>query len=101
VEAVTVEAATSSAEQTGERESRSVQTVVETHSEHLVLALGVMIYRKKIPSDAVSIIKLFRDTVSGRVSARRIRFTDDGRFKDPWPDGFFAERQTLEDGTLP
>lgn len=83
------------------REQRAVQFLIETHSEHLVLALGLLIYQKKIEPEAISVVKLFRDQESHRVVARRIEFSRDGRFKEKFPEGFFPERLTIQEGALP
>lgn len=79
---------------------RPVQFLVETHSEHLVRALSVLVERKELPREAVSIIKLVRDE-DGEVVATRMRMDGDGRFLDLWPGGFFPEREALLDGEIP
>ncbi|MFA7481769.1 MAG: AAA family ATPase [Vulcanimicrobiota bacterium] len=80
--------------------SRPVQFLIETHSEHLVRALSVLIERKELPKEAVSIIKIVRNE-DGEVIATRMRMDDDGRFLDSWPGGFFPEREKLLDGKIP
>lgn len=79
---------------------QATQLLVETHSEHLVRALSVLIEKKELPREAVSIIKLTRND-DDEVVATQMRMDDDGQFLDPWPGGFFPERDSLLDGEIP
>lgn len=83
------------------RGGRPVQFLIETHSEHLVRALTVLVEKGILPPGAVSIIKLWRDQDSQTLRADRIRLASDGRFQDQWPEGFFPERERLENGRMP
>ena len=69
---------------------RTVQTVVETHSEHLVLRVQRLVAEGQISPDEVKIYYV-HPTPQGR-EVRLIRLGDDGEFLDEWPDGFFPER---------
>lgn len=80
--------------------ARPVQFIVETHSEHLVRALSVLVAKKALNCEAISIIKLDRDE-NGQLLASQMRMDDGGLFLDPWPGGFFAEREALVDGRIP
>lgn len=78
-------------------------SVVETHSEHLILRLsrriretykGLLIKNelKLNPSDVS--IHYFKPNGDGTTSIHKIRFDSTGEFLDLWPDGFFAERDS-------
>lgn len=69
---------------------RDVQTLVETHSEHLVLRVQRLTAEGRFrPQD----IKIFyvHATSNGK-EVREIRIGEDGEFLDEWPHGFFPER---------
>lgn len=85
----------------GARGGRPVQFLIETHSEHLVRAFSVLVEKGIIPAGAVSLLKLWRDKETNTVCVDRIRLAADGRFQDRWPEGFFPERERLEDGEMP
>lgn len=63
--------------------------VVETHSQHLINRLGLLIEEGKISSDDVSIV-IFEPNPSrkGTSSARVSKFNNEGVLQD-WPFGFF------------
>jgi predicted ATPase len=74
--------------------------LIETHSEHLMLRLLRRIRETTDdelgpddPSatvDQVSVITVQKR--DGAVQLTPVRISDDGDFRDPWPDGFFDER---------
>jgi len=78
-----------------------VQFLIETHSEHLVRGLGLLIERGELKPEDVSLIYLSREAETGEIGASRIKFRDDGRFQKRWPEGFFPEARMLEDGEFP
>lgn len=78
-----------------------VQILAETHSEHLVMAFGSLIYKGQLSAHDVGILVFEVEGSTGAVSVRRIRFDTDGRFADPWPRGFFNERAELLEGKIP
>ena len=75
--------------------------VIETHSEHLILRIlrrmreqsdGYLIPKElKIHHSDVQVL-YFRGTEDG-TRIHRIRVDEDGDFLDPWPNGFFSERE--------
>jgi predicted ATPase len=70
--------------------SRRVQTVVETHSEHLVLRLQQNVANGVIPPGDV--VFYYVHAKGGRKRAVKMILDDDGRFLGEWPEGFFPER---------
>ena len=75
---------------------RGVQSIVETHSEHLVLRLQQYVASKLIPADHVLVYYVYakeeNENGEDRKKAKRLRLDDEGRFIDEWPEGFFPER---------
>ncbi|MCL0030952.1 DUF3696 domain-containing protein [Dehalococcoidia bacterium] len=70
----------------------SVQWVVETHSENLLLRLRKMIRTGEINKDLISVIYVDKDMETSDIEAIHLRLDDDGDFLDEWPHGFFEER---------
>jgi predicted ATPase len=78
-------------------------SVIETHSEHLILRLSrrirettkeVLIKNElKLKPENVN-IHYFKPNGDGTTSIHKIRFDHQGEFLDLWPDGFFAERDS-------
>jgi len=76
------------------------QTIVETHSEHILLRLLRRIRNteqgKSNPDNEISpdelAIYYFNPLPKGSTEVRRMNVTPLGDFKDIWPDGFFGER---------
>ena len=68
------------------------QWIVETHSELLILRLQRRIREGKIKPEDVSVLYVDpnEESVEGSV-IKVLRLGEDSYFKDPWPDGFFAE----------
>jgi len=76
-------------------------SVVETHSEHLLLRVLKRIRQTtnqvdidgdlKCPAEAVCVL-YFAPQEDGSTEVRQLRVTRLGDFKDRWPDGFFEER---------
>jgi predicted ATPase len=76
-----------------------VQTLIETHSEHLILRL-----QQHIASGAVNPVDIavyyIKNTTESEFSKNEIgspeiiplRIDESGTFIDPWPEGFFPER---------
>ena len=79
------------------------KSVVETHSEHLILRLsrrirettkGILLKNElKLKPNDVS-IHYFKPDGQGKTTIHKIRFDSHGDFLDLWPDGFFAERNS-------
>lgn len=62
-----------------------IQVVIETHCEHLINRVIYEVYKKRIASDAVSI--LYKDGVQNPFKA--IELKSDGKFYEDFPEGFF------------
>lgn len=64
--------------------------VVETHSEHLLMAVRRLIADEKISSDRVAVY--FVERRNGESTIREIPLTDDGAiYPGAWPKGFFDD----------
>jgi hypothetical protein len=78
---------------------RKSYTLVETHSEHLILRILKRIRQTTIgkltevvtPISKDDIAVLFVSPSSEGSSVRELRITDHGKFVDSWPGGFFEE----------
>jgi hypothetical protein len=83
-----------------ERERRSFQSIIETHSEHMILRILRRIRQttngelpKHLPPvkpDDVCV--LWVDNLGDGTTFTRLRISSEGRWLDRWPDGFFSER---------
>lgn len=81
--------------------SNGAQSVVETHSEHLLLRVlrrvrethnnRAVSKELEIEADDVCVL-YFNPSIEGVTAVKRIRISRDGKFLDRWPRGFFAER---------
>lgn len=70
---------------------RSIQTVVETHSEYLVLRLQQLVADKKIKANDVGFY--YVNAKRGRKKSVKLMDIDEvGRFRENLPHGFFPER---------
>jgi hypothetical protein len=67
-----------------------VQTIIETHSEHLIMRIQRHVASGKIRPEHVAVNYIF--ATEGKKVAVRLRLNEDGIFTDPWPQGFFEER---------
>lgn len=71
---------------------------LESHSEHLVRKLGVLIATKRLEPNDVSLLKLSR--VDGRIAVERAEYSEDGGFERPFGSGFFPERRVLQEQSV-
>jgi predicted ATPase len=71
---------------------KSIQTIIETHSEHLMLRLQAHVADKNssLNPDDVRVYYVYSENGSRKI--RKMELNEDGFFKDPWPEGFFPER---------
>lgn len=69
--------------------------IIETHSEHIVRKLQVLVAQGKISRDDVAIYYFDKDEESGTTRIKELRMEDNGFFKDLWPGGFFDEASDL------
>ena len=76
------------------------QWIVETHSELLILRLQRRIREGKIKPEDISVLYVDPNDESTESSVIKVlRLGEDSYFKDPWPDGFFAD--SLNEQLLP
>lgn len=71
--------------------NRGVQSIVETHSEYLVLRLQRHVAEGALAPDDVAVYYI-QPEPTGRKRIERLRLDSAGRFIDKWPQGFFPER---------
>lgn len=67
-----------------------VQSVVETHSEYLVLRLQQHIAKGNISPEDIIFYYVYAD--KGKKQAVPLNLDQKGRFLEEWPEGFFPER---------
>jgi predicted ATPase len=70
--------------------SGSVQWILETHSEALMLRLQRRIREKQISHEDISVLYVDPRGDKGSI-VQELRLDEDGEFIDLWPDGFFVE----------
>lgn len=68
-----------------------VQSVVETHSEHLVIRLQQHVAAGRIAPTDVAVYYVHPQKDGGK-QVKRLHMDNSGKFKDSWPEGFFPER---------
>ena len=71
--------------------SNGIQTIIETHSEHLILRLQQHVADKRIPESDICIYYIYSKTAKKK-EAIQLRLDGEGKFIDEWPQGFFPER---------
>lgn len=69
--------------------------LIETHSEHIVRKLQVLIAKGELAQDRVAVYYFDKDEKSGITSIKEMELEDNGFFKEPWPDGFFDDSFNL------
>lgn len=76
--------------------SRSRRILVETHSEHLIRKLQVLIADPEVPidSDQVAFYYVEKD-VDGNSHIRKMDINKNGQFEKAWPSGFFDKSYEL------
>ena len=81
--------------------SRSRRVLVETHSEHLLRKLQVLIANPDIDisSDQVAIYYVEKDE-SGDSHVRKMEINNKGQFLEEWPSGFFDKSYELSSELL-
>jgi len=70
---------------------KGVQSIVETHSEYLVLRVQQFVADRKIPPSEI-VFYYVRPDVEGTKVVTELRLDEDGKFVDDWPGGFFPEK---------
>lgn len=70
-----------------------VTILVETHSEHMIKKLQVLVAKKKIDIDKIGVNYFYMN--KGITKVKKMELDETGFFKEPWPDGFFDESYKL------
>jgi len=70
--------------------NNGVQTIAETHSEHLIVRLQQYIADRKISPDDVQIYYVYPH--GDKKEVKSLHMDSDGMFTVDWPEGFFPER---------
>jgi predicted ATPase len=63
--------------------------IIETHSEHIVRKIQVLIAQGKLKKEKVAVYYFDKDKKTGTTSIKEMELDERGRFKEDWPDGFF------------
>jgi predicted ATPase len=71
---------------------KDIQTIIETHSEHLLLRLQAYIADPKCNLSPDDVCVYYVSKKKGVSTYDKLELNEDGRFKDEWPEGFFPER---------
>lgn len=69
---------------------QKVQSLVETHSEHLILRLQTHVALGHIPARDLLVYYVY--PVANKKGVVRLSLREDGMFEQDWPQGFFEER---------
>ena len=69
---------------------RGIQSIVETHSEHMIIRLQQHVAAGRL--DPSSIIIYFVEPTADGKQLRKLSLDSNGSFTKPWPGGFFPER---------
>lgn len=67
--------------------------IIETHSEHLVRKLQVLVAQGKVDKNDLNV--LFCSNENNSCTVEKIEIEDNGFLSKPWPDGFFDESYNL------
>lgn len=70
--------------------NRNIQTIVETHSEHMILRLQQHIAKGLIPSEDIIFHYIYPQNNEKCIIPLRV--DENGYFIDEWPEGFFSEK---------
>jgi hypothetical protein len=68
-----------------------VQSIVETHSEHVILRLQQFVADRQIPPDDI-VFYYVRPDPDGHKVVTQLRLDEQGKFIDEWPGGFFPQK---------
>jgi predicted ATPase len=76
--------------------NENVRFVIETHSEHLISKLQVLIADESyaLTSDMVQILYVDKNE-NGEAFVQEMKIKENGKFADEWPSGFFDQGYTL------
>ncbi|BES66096.1 hypothetical protein SANA_25350 [Gottschalkiaceae bacterium SANA] len=70
--------------------NQGVQSLVETHSEHLIIRMQQLIAAKELAPEDVAIYYIWPEGTTKHI--KRINMDLQGQFINEWPRGFFPER---------
>lgn len=63
--------------------------VIETHSEHLIRKIQVLIARGELDKEKIGVY--YFDIKDSKTKIKEMEIDDNGLFKEDWPDGFFDD----------
>jgi predicted ATP-dependent endonuclease of OLD family len=69
--------------------------IIETHSEHIIRKLQVLIAQGKLTRDDIGVYYFDKDAQTGVTSIKEMEIDDNGLFHKKWPDGFFDQKLEL------
>lgn len=67
--------------------------VIETHSEHIIRKIQVLIAQKSLNKEEVAVY--YFDKKNGETKIKEMKLSERGLFVDDWPEGFFDEDTKL------
>ena len=67
--------------------------IIETHSEHLIRKLQVLIAKGELAREKVGV--WYFKKVNGITKVEKMEIDENGLFKNDWPDGFFDDSTDL------
>ena len=80
------------------RSGPGAQILIETHSEHLILAASNLIRQGALSHTDAIVLVIERDDERGSSRIREVLFDPNGDLVGEWPGGFFEERFHLLEG---
>lgn len=73
----------------------SKNLIIETHSEHMIRKIQVLIAKGAIEKNGLVVYYFDKDEKKGTTSIQEMQLEDNGFFKEPWPNGFFDDSYNL------
>ncbi len=67
--------------------------IIETHSEHMIRKIQVMIAKGELSGDKVGVY--YFDNINGATKVKEMKMDKRGLFLEDWPDGFFDDSTNL------
>jgi len=68
--------------------------MIETHSEHIIRKIQIMIAQNEINMNNVKVF-YFKSESRGKLEIQELKIAENGNFITSWPEGFFDESATL------
>lgn len=69
--------------------------IIETHSEHIIRKIQVLIARGELSKDKVAVYYFDKDEKTGATSIHEMKLKNNGLFETDWPNGFFDDSTDL------